>query len=676
MSRGGDRLTPLPALALAVILLVGGLLRLYELGALPIVEDEAYHAVVAMSWAETGSPLPPSGVPYTRGMPVILMDVLSLRLLPLEMETAVRLPSALLGILNVWLTFLLGRRYGGLRVGLAAALVVAVAAFAIYYSRMARMYELLATCTLLAFLAHERLVAAPGWRNLALLVGALCLASTAHALGALLVLLPLAGAVVHLRRPRRVGLLLVAALSMLLFREAYPAFLDRAIPGAAGAEPVEPALAFLLPGWEAQRLAWQAFPWVWPLGSAALVLGVLWWSRSWDRRAMILLGPWVLGVALLGAAGFLTGAALAVAAFLMLSGTWEVSSDSVTSWRQRLVATFAAAAAWWGILAAGIALHGGGAHPGEIGAVLAKALSYPKLYQTQVRPLLLSPHTVGFVAFGAVGMGLVLLRILRHGPLQTRRRALATAGLFLLGVVVLQSLVETHYRGDRYLYLLFPIATAAFLALAGGYLAELGPRARTGLGVVGLGALVLVQLPTTLRELPAADDPFASPRLAAWLPDLGAEELRQGRRWLELDYRGAGKVLREHMGERDLLLADNAHALQTYVPRVDAHLVPALDQYAAGETHYFTGSAMLREPAELPDFLASTEAEGSRRVWVVITGYHESPWTDLVRALLEDEVFWEKDGIAIYAVPAGELAARMGSAPMTPGGDGSRRRGS
>lgn len=62
---------------------------------------------------------------------------------------SVRLFSALVGTLSIPLIFLLGRRLFGLRVGIMAALAMALAPFQIYYSQEARMYAL-ATLLVLA----------------------------------------------------------------------------------------------------------------------------------------------------------------------------------------------------------------------------------------------------------------------------------------------------------------------------------------------------------------------------------------------------------------------------------------------------------------------------------------------------------------------------------------------
>ena len=68
-----------------------------------------------------------------------------------EGEWALRVPSAIAGILNVAAIYWVGTIVGGRRTGLIAALLLAVSAFHLFYSQEARMYALLAlTATLFA----------------------------------------------------------------------------------------------------------------------------------------------------------------------------------------------------------------------------------------------------------------------------------------------------------------------------------------------------------------------------------------------------------------------------------------------------------------------------------------------------------------------------------------------
>jgi 4-amino-4-deoxy-L-arabinose transferase-like glycosyltransferase len=73
--------------------------------------------------------------------------------LPGDDTVLVRLPSLIFGTANVPLLFLLGRRVGGVRVGLLAAMLMALSPFAIYFSNEARTYEVMVFLVALSTLA-------------------------------------------------------------------------------------------------------------------------------------------------------------------------------------------------------------------------------------------------------------------------------------------------------------------------------------------------------------------------------------------------------------------------------------------------------------------------------------------------------------------------------------------
>jgi 4-amino-4-deoxy-L-arabinose transferase-like glycosyltransferase len=82
-----------------------------------------------------------------------------------QSPVAVRALSVFLGTATVVMAYLLGRRLSDRRVGLAAALVVAVAPFHIYYSQEARMYALLGFAALTMTYFFVRAWTDGGWGN-------------------------------------------------------------------------------------------------------------------------------------------------------------------------------------------------------------------------------------------------------------------------------------------------------------------------------------------------------------------------------------------------------------------------------------------------------------------------------------------------------------------------------
>ena len=100
-----------------------------------------------------------------------------------DSETVLRLPSAIAGILAIPVLFALGRRMYSTRVGLTAALLLAVSWAPIYYSQEARTYSFTLLATLLTFLLWYPLFAAQKTR-----VGAPRRWATAYGIAAVVLL--------------------------------------------------------------------------------------------------------------------------------------------------------------------------------------------------------------------------------------------------------------------------------------------------------------------------------------------------------------------------------------------------------------------------------------------------------------------------------------------------------
>jgi 4-amino-4-deoxy-L-arabinose transferase-like glycosyltransferase len=121
-------------------------LRLVNLGGRAVWYDEAFAVLYAEQPLETmlyGTVTQVEGA-AADVHPLFFYTMLHVWMLVFgQSPDAVRALSLLLGIATVILAYLLGRRLFNRRVGLAAALVVAIAPFHVYYSQEARMYALL-----------------------------------------------------------------------------------------------------------------------------------------------------------------------------------------------------------------------------------------------------------------------------------------------------------------------------------------------------------------------------------------------------------------------------------------------------------------------------------------------------------------------------------------------------
>lgn len=143
---------------LLVIVSVGAWVRFWGLANVGLHGDEETMAMAVMSIVREGAPILPAGMFYPRGMTQLYLMAGSVQLFG-ESEWAFRLPSAVCGVLVIWLAWLAGRRFLRPYWNLAFATSVALLPAMIDYSQTARMYIFLiaavAACMVCVF-AWER----------------------------------------------------------------------------------------------------------------------------------------------------------------------------------------------------------------------------------------------------------------------------------------------------------------------------------------------------------------------------------------------------------------------------------------------------------------------------------------------------------------------------------------
>lgn len=142
-------------LMLAAITIVGGLLRAYQIGSQGLWLDEAFSVWIArqplvdmLSWMARIDQHPPLYYLLLHFWMRMGTDAGTIRAL-----------SALAGVLNIPVLYLLGRHLAGRRVGLLAASILAVSPFHVRFAQEARMYTWLNLNVSLATLALVRLLA-------------------------------------------------------------------------------------------------------------------------------------------------------------------------------------------------------------------------------------------------------------------------------------------------------------------------------------------------------------------------------------------------------------------------------------------------------------------------------------------------------------------------------------
>jgi hypothetical protein len=181
-------------IAIAALVVLALLLRLWNLGFLGLVADEGHQALAVQGILAHGYPLLPSDTIYLRGLPFLYAEALVARIVGVT-PLALRLPSAIFGALSVALVFALARRMWGSRVAFIAAGITAFSLWELEMSRYARMYTLLQLSFLGAALAFYRGYMTPDSRARPLAFAWAALAILTHQLGLLILgwfVLPLA----------------------------------------------------------------------------------------------------------------------------------------------------------------------------------------------------------------------------------------------------------------------------------------------------------------------------------------------------------------------------------------------------------------------------------------------------------------------------------------------------
>jgi mannosyltransferase len=140
-------------LALTAVLLVAALLRLYGLGFESLWLDET----VSVRFANLGAPEIVEESKADNNFPTYYLLLHYWVALFGESEFAVRLLSAVIGILAVYLTYAVGAQLFGRGAGVVAALLMAVSPYHVAYSQETRVYNLMALAALVSFYFFLRL---------------------------------------------------------------------------------------------------------------------------------------------------------------------------------------------------------------------------------------------------------------------------------------------------------------------------------------------------------------------------------------------------------------------------------------------------------------------------------------------------------------------------------------
>jgi hypothetical protein len=167
---------------LGAIVCLGAWLRLEDLGGESLWLDESASWIQSRgSFAELIAMTANDNYPPLHN----ILLFASMKVFGSDSEWVLRLPSALLGILNLVAIYWLGSMLGGRIAGLLAALILALSGFHIYYSQEARMYALLAFAATLYAASAFYFARSPDWWRAAFVALSGLILLYAHPFGAL-----------------------------------------------------------------------------------------------------------------------------------------------------------------------------------------------------------------------------------------------------------------------------------------------------------------------------------------------------------------------------------------------------------------------------------------------------------------------------------------------------------
>jgi hypothetical protein len=207
--------------ALAIVLVVGCIVRWTAAITLTPHVDEPSSVLAAHVVAERGLPILPSGTPYFQGVTLsyLLVPFVWLGYGGIDHLHVMRMVLVAAGTLTLWLCYRLCTEVtGDARVGIVMAALVALDPVSTQWSAHVRMYGLLQLATVALALAWIRLLNGnTSWRQVATVVGIFWFAVFTHVGGALLGLaMALAAFAIHrFDLIRRVRILITLALSAL-----------------------------------------------------------------------------------------------------------------------------------------------------------------------------------------------------------------------------------------------------------------------------------------------------------------------------------------------------------------------------------------------------------------------------------------------------------------------------
>ncbi|RMH37817.1 MAG: hypothetical protein D6690_01615 [Nitrospirae bacterium] len=633
-----------PSVQLSLMMLVAALLRFPSLGYLSLYGDEEHTALAVRAILADGYPHMPSGMPYWRGMVYSYLAAGVARIWGLD-EWALRLPSALMGLLAVPAFYGLSRRYLGLLGGTLAAWLLVVSAWHVDLSREARMYGLFLTAGLYALWWFDRGFLGQERRYRWLAVFAMLVAIASHELAVLLIGMWLIAALFRLGKwPWSSWISVIGISAGLLFvwiwvrrmtmivsplTQATPAVTEDGISGVLSRFV---PFAFHPKFWMLGDMLTQQ-PALW-LGMTIVSLCALWIAYAyWRSDEGLDWKAWILGTAIVAFAvanlfGLVLWTGFACAVW------WGRSLWSLVRLRYvqtLLIIVIGIFSAWMGYaLLVWRGGMGGVSSPLQIVArALKDALYFPALHY------LVYLETFPVLAVLVVGATAGWLVIRHRGWFRAQPRLLVVLWFWVpLGVLgLMREWIAVRYSLPVYPFFLMLAAWAVMLlALILRWWVSRYGYTIVGPQVVARGTIVVMGVLLLGTPIGSQHNLWAAWHMATL--DYGESSPRAFHGYpSHPDHRNPGQYVRRHRGPDDLVVAMDVFQQAYYVGHVDYWLRPVKAAYSycrkvdGALIDLYVGARVLGSAADLE---ALRSRYPDRTMWLITSS--EEP--ELVEQLL------------------------------------------
>lgn len=624
------RRRPIESLHVALLVAVAAALRLPGLGELGLYGDEELTTMASQSLLADGFPHMPSGMAYWRAVPYTVSAALSLALAG-SVEFAVRLPSAICGILAVPVLYRLASRLVGVLPAACAGWLLALSGWHVDMSREARMYAMFLLFFLLSLLLFDRVFLQGRKALLWALVPVALLTLMVHEFGVIIFVFWGLAWFADRQAVRRPGWLGLTAAALALFWYVFR-HVSRLIPPASTDLPLLPETSGELLSRLAQLLHLQFFPRFSILGQMMRddpwFLGLLWLAAvgaawlTWrlvppqQRRPVIVVGLALVTVlAGLGLFGLLGVAGLSL--MLLRAGR---AREWIRAHRGAVVLALTQCAVLFGLwFVYGLLAWRGGDDPSPAGwtqlvPVVKELVNYPALH---VRVYLQSFPLM--TLFAVAGTLLYLAVPVREEP--GRRLVFVWLWLPLFGLGLTREWVALRYTLPVYPIFLMACSwtLVRVVETAGQTVARRAP-AFAGTArrlVIPVLAILLVTWPTR--------DEHGLRAALSWSRLSYGESVSAAIHGFPLhpDHQGVAAFVATRLRPDDVVVAMDVQQVKHYLGSVDYWLMRAPEaaqfSYVDGTQRrdIYTSTPVIDNATALQRLVAE---RGQRRVWIITSG--------------------------------------------------------